>query len=255
MVSALAANEVDYALTMGSTLRAAVQGLPIRGVSFSMVAPLFALVSRAGSPGAIKGKSIGVTFIGGLNYQGARLMVSHLGLIPEKDVTFIAIGDEKLLLESVISGRIGAASMSPPWIFEAEKNGLKLLVKASDVSPLPFGGLGTTLEKITKQREQVKRAIKAELEALRFIRERKEETTQFIARYYRMSPEVARITYNFSASFFSKDGRIIPEAVERYVEIERETSRSKAKLDLARVVDLSLVEEVHKEMAAASVTR
>lgn len=255
VVSALAANEIDYALTMGSTIRAAVQGLPVRGISFSMVAPLFVLVSRLGSPGEVKGKTIGVTFIGGLNHQAGRLMISYLGLVPEKDVTFVAIGDEKLLLESVMSGRIGAASMSPPWIFEAEKNGLKVLVKASDVSPLPFGGLGTTLNKIRKQREQVKRAIKAELEALRFIRERKEETTQFIARFYRMSPEVARITYNFSASFFSKDGRIIPEAVERYIEIERETSRSKANVPLSNVVDLSLVEEVHKEMAAASVTR
>jgi NitT/TauT family transport system substrate-binding protein len=252
VVSALTANEVDYTLTMGSTIRAAAQGLPVRGVSFSMRAPLFALVSRLGSPGEIKGKTIGVTFIGGLNHQSGKLMVSHLGLNPDKDVTFVAIGDEKLLLQSLLSGRIGAATMSPPWIFEAEKNGLKILLKASDVASLPFGGLGTTVDKIRKQRDQVKRAIKAELEALRFIRERKEETTQFITRFYGMSAEVARITYSFSASFFSPDARVIPEAVERYMEIESETSGGKSKTPLSRVVDLSLVEEVQKEISAAS---
>jgi ABC-type nitrate/sulfonate/bicarbonate transport system substrate-binding protein len=123
VVSALTANEVDYTLTMGSTIRAAVQGLPVRGVSFSMRAPLFALVSQIGSPQEIRGKTIGVTFIGGLNHQCGKLMISHLGLNPDKDVTFVAIGDEKLLLQSLLSGRIGAATMSPPWIFEAEKNG------------------------------------------------------------------------------------------------------------------------------------
>jgi NitT/TauT family transport system substrate-binding protein len=251
VVAALTANEVDYTLTMGSTIRAAVQGLPVRGVSFSMRAPLFALVSQIGSPQEIRGKTIGVTFIGGLNHQCGKLMISHLGLNPDKDVTFVAIGDEKLLLQSLLSGRIGAATMSPPWIFEAEKNGLKILLKASDVASLPFGGLGTTLDKVRRQRDQVKRAIKAELEALRFIRERKEETTRFIARFYGMSAAVARVTYSFSVDFFSPDARIIPEAVERYMEIESETSGGKSKTPLSNVVDLSLVEEVQKEIAAS----
>jgi hypothetical protein len=56
-------------------------------------------------------------------------MVSHLGLIPERDVTFVAIGDEKLFIESLMSGSISAASMSPPWIFEAKKMVLRYWLK------------------------------------------------------------------------------------------------------------------------------
>src|SRR5881227_2763970 len=42
-ITALATNQVDYSMNIGSTLRAAMRGLPVRAVASSTVAPFFAL--------------------------------------------------------------------------------------------------------------------------------------------------------------------------------------------------------------------
>jgi ABC-type nitrate/sulfonate/bicarbonate transport system substrate-binding protein len=248
-VTALATNEIDYSMNIGSSLRAAMRGLPVRAVASSTIAPFFALVTREKSVQDLKGKLVGVTDPGGTNYQVTRIILSQYGLVPVKDVPLITIGEEKLLLEAMISGRIAAAAVSPPWPFEAERHGFRILVKASEVVQFPFVGVSTHVDRIKNKRPQVKRLIRAELEALKFIRERKDETIDLIARQFRMERDIAQKSYDFTASFFSKDGRINPDGVKKLIAIEQETGGLKADVAVAQVADLSLVDEVLREIA------
>jgi ABC-type nitrate/sulfonate/bicarbonate transport system substrate-binding protein len=248
-VTALATNEVDYSMNIGSSLRAAMRGLPVRAVASSTVAPFFALVAREKSVQDLKGKLVGVTDPGGTNYQVTKIILSQYGLVPIKDVPLITIGEEKLLLDAMIAGRIAAAAISPPWPFEAERHGFRILVKASEVVQFPFVGISTNLDRIKSKRPQVKRLIRAELDALRFIRERKEETVELIGRQFRMERDVAQKSYDFTASFFSKDGRINPDGVKKLIAIEQETGGLKGDVAVAQTADLSLVDEVHREVA------
>lgn len=247
-IAALATNEVDYSMNIGSSLRAAMRGLPVRAVASSTVAPFFALVTKEKSVQDLKGKLVGVTDPGGTNYQVTRLILSHYGLVPVKDVPLITVGEEKLLLESMIAGRIAAAAISPPWPFEAEKHGFRILVKASDVVQFPFVGPSANVEKIKNKREQVRRLIRAELEALRLIREQKQETVEIIRQLFKMDSEVAQKSYDFTVSFFSRDARINPQGVKRLIAIEKDAGTIKADVAVAQVADLSLVEEVHREI-------
>jgi ABC-type nitrate/sulfonate/bicarbonate transport system substrate-binding protein len=248
-VTALATNEVDYSMNIGSSLRAAMRGLPVRAVASNTVAPFFALVTREKSVQDLKGKLVGVTDPGGTNYQVTKIILAQHGLVPVKDVPLITIGEEKLLIEAMIAGRIAAAAVSPPWPFEAERHGFRILVKASDVVQFPFVGVSTHLDRIKNKRPQVKRLIRAELDALKFIRERKEETVELIARQFRMERDVAQKSYDFTASFFSKDGRIHPNGVKKLITIEQETGGLKADVAVGHIADLSLVDEVHREIA------
>lgn len=247
-ITALATNEVDYSMNIGSSLRGAMRGLPVRAVASSTVAPFFALVTKEKSVRDLKGKLVGVTDPGGTNYQVTKLILSHYGLVPVKDVPLITVGEEKLLLEAMIAGRIAAAAISPPWPFEAEKRGFGILVKASDVVQFPFVGPSANLEKIKNQKEQVKRLIRAELEALRFIREQKQETIEVIGNIFKMDKEVAQKSYDFTISFFSRDARINPDGVRRLITIEKEAGNLKGEITVSQIADLSLVDEVLKEI-------
>jgi hypothetical protein len=80
-------------MNIGSSLRAAMRGLPVRAVSSSTVAPFFALVTREKSVQDLKGKIVGVTDPGGTNYQVTKIILSQYGLIPIKDVPLITIVD------------------------------------------------------------------------------------------------------------------------------------------------------------------
>jgi ABC-type nitrate/sulfonate/bicarbonate transport system substrate-binding protein len=248
-ITALATNQVDYSMNIGSTLRAAMRGLPVRAVASSTVAPFFALVSKEKSVQDLRGKLLGVTDPGGTNYQVTKLILQHYGLVPLKDVQLLTIGEEKVILEALLSGRIAGAAISPPWPFEAERHGFKILVKASDVAQFPFVGPTASLDKIKNQREQVKKVIRAEIEALRFIREHRQESIDMIARLFKMDKDIAQKSYDFTASFFSKDARIQPEAVKRLIALEREAGNIKEDVDVAQVADLSLAEEVHRELS------
>ena len=243
-LTALATHQIDYSLNIGSTMRAAMRGAPVRAVASRTVAPFFALVSKEPSVAGLKGKILGVTDPGGTNYQVTKMILSHYGLVPLKDVQLLTIGEEKLILDAMLAGRIAGAAISPPWPFEAEKHGFKILVKASDVAQFPFAGICTNLDKIKSQREQVKKVIRAELDALRFIRERRQESIDLIVKLFKMDKVIAQKSYDFVASFFSKDARIQPDGVRRLIALEKEAGGIKDDVDVAHVADLSLVEEV-----------
>src|SRR5258706_10548761 len=250
-ITALATNQVDYSLNIGSTMRAAMRGLPVRAVASSTTAPFFALITREKSVQDLKGKLVGVTDPGGTNYQVTKLILQHYGLVPLKDVQLLTIGEEKVILEALLSGRIAGAAISPPWPFEAERHGFKILAKASDVAQFPFVGPTASLDKIKNQREQVKKVIRAEQDALRFIRERSPEAIDIIGRLFRMDKEIAQKSYDFTASFYSRDARIQPEAVKRLIALEKEAGNIKEDVDVAQVADLSLVEEVLRQSAGS----
>jgi ABC-type nitrate/sulfonate/bicarbonate transport system substrate-binding protein len=243
-LTALATNQIDYSLNIGSTMRAAMRGAPVRAVASSTVAPFFALVAKEPNVAALKGKILGVTDPGGTNYQVTKIILTHYGLVPLKDVQLLTIGEEKVILDAMLAGRIAGAAISPPWPFEAEKHGFKILVKASDVAQFPFAGICTNLDKIKGQREQIKKVIRAEVDALKFIRERRQESIDLIVKLFKMDKEIAQKSYDFVASFFSKDGRIQPEGVKRLIALEKEAGNIKDDVDVAQVADLSLIEEV-----------
>jgi ABC-type nitrate/sulfonate/bicarbonate transport system substrate-binding protein len=245
-LTALATNQIDYSLNIGSTMRAAMRGAPVRAVASSTVAPFFALVSKEPNVAALKGKILGVTDPGGTNYQVTKIILNHYGLVPLKDVQLLTIGEEKVILDALLAGRIAGAAISPPWPFEAEKHGFKIIAKASEVAQFPFVGICANLDKIKNQREQIKKVIRAELDALRYIRERRGEVVDLTVKLFKMDREIAQKSYDFAGSYFSRDARIQPEAVRRLIALEKEGGGIKDDVDVGHVADLSLVEEVLK---------
>lgn len=246
-ITALATSQVDYSLNIGSTLRAAMRNAPVRAVASSTVAPFFALATKEPNLAALKGKILGVSDFGGTNFQVTKMVLTHHGLAPLKDVQILSIGEEKLILDALISGRIHGAMLSPPWPFEAEKHGFKILLKASDVVQFPFAGICTYLDKLKNNREQIKKVIRAEIDSLRFIRERRQETMDLVVRLFKMDKEIAQKSYDFASAFYSRDARIQPEAVRRLIALEKESGDIKSDVEPGQIADLSLVEEVLRE--------
>jgi ABC-type nitrate/sulfonate/bicarbonate transport system substrate-binding protein len=179
-------------------------------------------------------------------YLKQGLEVELIQVAPRLAITALATNQVDY---SMNIGSTMRAAISPPWPFEAERHGFRILVKASDIVQFPFVGPTANLDKIKNQREQTKRVIRAEVEALRFIRERRQESIDMIARLFKMDKEIAQKSYDFAASFFSKDGRIQPEAVKRLIALEREAGNIKDDVDVSQVADLSLAEEVQREIS------
>ena len=157
-MGALISGDVDYAELIGSVIRSAAKGLPVRAVSTSIKAPFFSFLAqnRFKNIKELRNATIGVTAIGGTNYISTQMTLKHFGIDPAKDVKLIAIGDERLMYDALKIGRLDAVVVAPPFSVLLKRDGYSLLANTAEVMTIPFSGLGTTLDRISRNRAQVK---------------------------------------------------------------------------------------------------
>ncbi len=249
-IAALLSGDADYAEVLGSAIRSAAKGAPIRAISTSTQAPFFSLAAQAKfkSVKDLQGGSVGVTAIGGTNYISTRLVLQHYGLDPDRNVKIIPIGDEKLMFESLKIGRVDAVMVAPPYSIVLKRDGHPLLAHTADVLSIPFVGLSTTVQKISRSRAQVKRVLKAEIEALRYLRANPGGAIEVIRRRFAMDEAMARESYEVVIGAFSRDGRMSLSAVETLLGLEKKDGLIPQSVTADQVVDRALGEEAVKEL-------
>lgn len=249
-MAALLSGDIDYVELIGSIIRSAAKGLPVRAISTSIKAPFFSFVAKTKykSIKDLKGAVIGLTSIGGTNHVSTRLTLRQLGLDPEKDVALIAIGDEKLMYDAFKIGRVDAIVIAPPFSVQLKREGFPLLANTAQHVTIPFSGLGTTLDRIKNNRPQIKRLLKAEIEALRFIHGNPAGTTDVIRKRFNMDEKLARESYDVVVDAFSRDGRVPLDGVDILLQIEKDAKQIPQTITPQMVVEPSLAEETLAEL-------
>jgi NitT/TauT family transport system substrate-binding protein len=249
-MAALLSGDIDYVELIGSIIRSAGKGAPVRAISTSIKAPFFSFAanSKFKTMKDLKGATIGVTAIGGTNYVSTRLTLRHYGLDPDKDVKILAIGDEKLMYEAFKVGRVDSIVVAPPFSVILKREGFPLLAHTGELLNFPFSGLGTTLDKIGKNRAQARKLLRGEIEALRFVRANPAGTTDVIRKRFNMDEKLARESYDVVVDAFSRDGRVPLEGVEILLDIEKSVKQIPPNITAEMVVDNSLAEEALKEL-------
>lgn len=249
-MAALLGGDIHYAELIGSVIRSAARGLPVRAISTGIKAPFFTIIAqnKFKNMKELKGATIGLTSIGGTNHVSTRLTLRQYGLDPDKDVKFLAIGDERLVYDAFKFGRIDAVALAPPFSLQLKREGYPTLANTADHVVIPFSGLGTTIERIKANRAQVKRLLKAEIEALRFIQSNGAETTEVIRKRFHMDEKHARESYEAVVNAFSRDGRVPLDGVDILLQIEKGAKQIPATVTPQMVVDPTLVDETLREM-------
>ena len=249
-VAALLSGDIDYIELIGSAIRSAARGLPIRAISTSIKSPFFSVIAqnKFKSVKDLKGATIGIASIGGTNHISTRLTLKEFGLDPEKDVKLIAIGDEKLIYDAFKIGRTDAVVLAPPYSIQLRREGFPILANTAQYVTIPFSGLGTTLDRIKSNRAQIKKLLKAEIEALRYLRDNPAGTVEVIRKRFSMDDKTAQESYDVVVDAFSRDGRVPLDGVDILLQIEKDQKLIPTTVTPKMVVDASLVEEALKEL-------
>jgi ABC-type nitrate/sulfonate/bicarbonate transport system substrate-binding protein len=92
--------------------------------------------------------------------------------------------------------------------FRAKKMGLKLLINAADYHGLLAGGLGVNTGTLRDQPDQVRRVIKAMLQALRYLRENSEGTQQTMMTWLKLDREMAADIYQMAINNYTRNGMV-----------------------------------------------
>jgi len=249
-MAALISGDIDYVELIGSIIRSAAKGIPVRAISTSIKAPFFSVVAQTKykSIKDLKGAIVGLASIGGTNYVSARLTLRQLGLDPDKDVKLLAIGDEKLMYDAFKIGRVDSIVVAPPFSVQLKREGFPILAQTADYVTIPFSGLGTTIDRIKSNRAQIEKLLKAEIAALRFIQTNPTGTAEVIRKRFKMDEKLARESYDVVVNAFSRDGRVPLDGVDILLQIEKDAKQIPANITPQMVVDATLVDETLKEM-------
>ncbi len=216
-VAALLSGEIEYIELIGSAIRSAARGLPIRAISTGIKSPFFSIIAqnKYKSIKDLKGAIIGLTSIGGTNHISTRITLRQFGLDPEKDVKLIAIGDEKIMYRRFQS-RPRRRSRTRAAVFGAVEARRFSYSRPDRRNTSPFlspAWVRRSSESKTTAR-RVKRVLKAEIEALRFIQSNAAGTAEVIRKRFSMDEKLARESYDVVVDAFSRDGRVPLEGVD-----------------------------------------
>ena len=244
-LQALVSGDVLYTTALGSTMRAAFRGVPVRIVMTICEKPHFALVARPGiqSVEGLKGKILGVSSFGASTDTMAQALLHRYKLNPGQDVKIIAVGGGTNRLAALKAGAIDAALLEAPYHVMMEREGFTRILFVGDLIPSPIAGFGTTVEHIRKQPDEIRRLIRATLRGIRSAKNRKQESVQGIMKWTGMEAALAEGSYEMAVETWSDSGVPSPEALKVAMEEVKRELKFDSPADPSRAFEWSFVQK------------
>jgi len=244
-VSSLMSGEIDVTCHAGSGFSAALRGVPVKVISVTRDRPIHELVVSAAiqQPAELKGKSIAVGSLDGTAAIMTRRILQARGLDAQKDVNFLSM-DTPARLQSLFSGRVAGAMMTPPAIYLALDQGYKIFGRGRDYMRYLQTGVVSTDANIRQKREKLLRFLRAWNRGLKTYQENPEIMIPYIQKRLGIKDaQLARRMYDDDAPFVLDGGRLSAEATKEIVEIGREALRIKEPVAPEKIFDFSLAAE------------
>lgn len=247
-VKALVGGELDFIFSLGSTLRAAATGVPVKAVLAAIAKPYHVLVVRPEIREGkdLKGKVAGVDSIGGTTEYLIRKSVEYYGLNPDKDITVVVMGGNPERMAALKGGAIQVTVLESLFAIRAENEGLKQLLKMADIMEMPVAGLGASDKTIKERPDLVLRVVRATVKGLKYIKEpkNKDEIIDFMVAQFNVTKQEAVATYPDIIRSFSDDGIPSEESVMADVKLAIERAGAKPGTKFPDVFDLTFVRKV-----------
>jgi NitT/TauT family transport system substrate-binding protein len=238
--------------SVGTSVRAFQKGAAVKILAVNLQSPLFWLVTRPPlkSFSDLKGKVMGTTSFGGVQHLAGLRMLRRGGLNPEEDITVILAGDPATQLQSIVTGAIQIAVLSPPTVILArDKFKLHVLADALDEFPSFFqSGLAVTEKNLSSQKDLVKRVLRARAKANRLFFETESGASEVIAKVLKVDLPVARESYRMSRNAFSTNGIVSPKQIETFLKVDAEIAKIPDPLRATAAFDFFLQHEVNNEL-------
>jgi len=249
-LAALVSGELDYWTVIGNSVAAAIQGVPLRVLACYVPGSPSALIARPEfkSVPDLRGKAVGLNTSGGALESTARLIFKHFGLDPDKEIKFLALGTSERRLSAMKQGLTAATMGSPPLDFLGKKMGFVVLARAHELFSYPTSGVVASVRKIKEKPEEVKRVIKAGIQATHYIRQNREGTIQLMIEWSKSDKEMATAGYESVLKLFNDDGSVPEKGLLLVIEELKKLSKVEREISPNEVADLSLLREAQKEL-------
>lgn len=251
-VTALLSGDAHAVNNVGTVIRAMERSdLPVKVVSQSLKKNLFWLVTKpeVKSLSELKGKIFGTTTLGGSQHLAALRLLQKAGLDPDKDITVVIGGDVPAQMQSLVSGVIQLAALSPPTVILA-RDKFKMKIHGSTLEDVPNlqNGLAFSEKMLREKRDLVKRILRARSRAHRYFWENERGTAAVLASYLKVELSVALESYRLARPAFTANGLATDKEVEEFLRADAEVLKLREPVPAAKIFDFSLQREVNQEL-------
>ena len=246
--TALATGDLDFSLNISPVLNGAIQGLGLKVVAGLNTRPLFALVVRPELKSAadLKAKIFAVSSFGNTQAILTEKHLQHLGL-KKGEYQLLALGATGARAAALEKNIAQGSLMPPPANVIMEQQGYRLFGNTAEIVVHPIAGLGTHEGKIRSQTDMIKRALRASLRGLLFVRNNPKETVRLITAMNQVDEKLAARTYEVSKAGFSPNGLLTDDDLSiEWGFIQQETKKTAVPVSIAH--DMTLLREVQKEL-------
>ena len=244
-VQALIGGSIQMTQTSASSgIIAAFRGAPVLIVATSDNKIPLQLIARPEikEPQQLRGKKIGIARFGGSN-DTAVIMAFKAWKMDPREATMVQTGGTAARMAALISGRIDATVQSYPEIFQARKLGMNVLADIGDLGSYTNSSLMVVRSYLQQNRAVIKNMIRAQIEAIHYIKTNKPGTLNVLNKYLRISDaEAVDMTYDFFSRRMPRVPRTEVEGVKNILEEIGAAQRNPADF-----FDASLIDEIEKE--------
>ena len=248
--NALLSDDLDYAVCTGPGISGAIKGLPIKLIMTTQdkLGYLLLVKPNVQKITDLRGKTIGISTFGSQLYLTTVTLFRRYGMESGKDINLVPGGDNSARIAAMDGGKVDAAFVSSPADIFGAKRGYKVLLWTRDHVPLLQNAIVVTDKKLKQSPEQVKRAIKGTIEALRFLREHQEETIGIAQKWLKFDLATTRAAFENYLPCYSADGALPDQALQDLVQYELDRSSVKKEIPLTQVASRALLLQAQKEL-------
>ena len=190
---ALIAGNIAFGEMTGSLMSAPkLQGADLVMVASFLNHLLYRLIARPEikTVADLKGKRVGVSRFGAGADRATRLLLSKLGLNPEKDVVLVQVGGAPTRLAALAGNTIDATIVEPPDHRKAQDAGMRVLANMEEMNvPFQHTGLVVTRALLAKSLDVARRVIKSFVEGIHLATVNPEIAKQAFRKYLRLQQE------------------------------------------------------------------
>jgi ABC-type nitrate/sulfonate/bicarbonate transport system substrate-binding protein len=225
--------------------------MPTKIVAVTLYRPLFWLVTKPEykSVAELKGTTLGITSLNGIQHRTASHLLRRSGLDPAKDVASIVIGGAPMLLSALNSGSIQVTALSPPTIIVArDKFKMKIWGEPpKDVVALQ-SGFSVSEKQLAEKRDLVRRILRARAKAHKYFLENEKGATETLAKFMKLEPATIVESYRLARFGFTKDGTLIDKDAEEFLREDAKILGLSSPAAISKVFDFSVQREANKEL-------
>jgi NitT/TauT family transport system substrate-binding protein len=207
---------------------------------------VFAVAKDVRRPADLKGKIVATSQIGGRAGEIARMAIQNMGLDPDKDVTYLAVGGTMSRLAALGTGKVHAAPISQVVVPIAEERGLKIM----QIEPIPFiiDALWTSRKYADENPQVVQNVVRAYTRAIAVLVKDRDKSLQVLRKYMRTSDP--RVVQNGYERYREELDRVpIPSetAIKNTVEISNRVAPKLAGIEIKRYLYFVPVQRLAEE--------